>query len=199
MMRNIAIALAAATIAMGGSTLSASALHGQQSGISKGSVSGSLKTHRFGPRSYGFYQEERGLTPREREHARRVWRKAYAETTPREREYFRGVMRERLAGLTPREGEHLGRIMRERLAGLTPREREYLRAALHERLAELTPREREHLGRVVRERMAELTPRERAYFRGIIRERMAVNPSERADITSIERELFYRHGPYGRH
>jgi hypothetical protein len=197
MMRNIAIGLAAATIVMGGSTLSASALHGQKSDISKGAVSGAIKTPNFRSRTYG-YEEERGLTPREREHARRIMREGYAETTPREREYFRGVMRERLAGLTPREGERLGRMMRERLAGLTPREREYLRAALHERLAELTPREREHLRGVLRERLAELTPREREYFRAVIRERLAANPRERADITRIERERYYRHGPYGR-
>ena len=36
MMRNIAIGLAAATIAIGGSALSASALYGQESGIGKG-------------------------------------------------------------------------------------------------------------------------------------------------------------------
>ena len=77
MMRNIAIGLAAATIAIGGSTLSVSALYGQESGISKGSMSGSVKSHRFGPRTYGFYDEERGrgnrfseLTPIQRERLR---------------------------------------------------------------------------------------------------------------------------------
>jgi hypothetical protein len=197
MMRNIAIGLAAATIVMGGSTLSALALHGQKSDISKGAVSRAIKAPNFRSRTYG-YEEERGLTPREREHTRKIMREGYAETTPREHEYFRGVMREHLAGLTPREGEHLARTMRERLAGLTPREREYLRAALDERMAELTPREREHLRGVLRERMAELTPRERQYFRGVIRERLAVNPRERADIARIERERSYRQGPYGR-
>ena len=72
MMRNIAIGLAAATIAIGGSTLSASALYGQESGIRKGSMSGSVKSQRFGPRTYGFYDEERGrgLTPLQRERLR---------------------------------------------------------------------------------------------------------------------------------
>jgi hypothetical protein len=74
MMRNIAIGLAAATIAIGGATLSASALSGQQSGISKG-MSGSAKSHRFGPQTYGFYDEGRGnrfseLTPFQRERVR---------------------------------------------------------------------------------------------------------------------------------
>ena len=59
MMRNIAIGLAAATIAIS-STLSVSALYGQESGISKGSMSRSVKSHRFGARTYGFYDEERG-------------------------------------------------------------------------------------------------------------------------------------------
>jgi hypothetical protein len=49
MMRNIAIGLAA-VIAIGGSALSASALSGQESGISKG-MSGSVKSQRFGPRT----------------------------------------------------------------------------------------------------------------------------------------------------
>ena len=49
MMRNIAIGLAAATIVIGDSTLSASA--GQESGIGKGST-GSVKSHHTGPRTY---------------------------------------------------------------------------------------------------------------------------------------------------
>ena len=47
MMRNIAIGLAAATIAIGGSTLTVSALYGQESGISKGSMTGSIRSDRF--------------------------------------------------------------------------------------------------------------------------------------------------------
>jgi hypothetical protein len=87
MMRNIAIGLAAATIAMAGSTLSASAHYGQESGISKGSMT--------------------RLAPREREHLRGIVHERLAELTPREREHLRGIVRERLAELTPREREHL--------------------------------------------------------------------------------------------
>jgi hypothetical protein len=88
MMRNIAFGLAAATIAIGGSTLSASALYGQESGISKGSMSGSVKSQRFGPRTYGFYDEERGrgLTPLQRERLRGMVRERFAELTPLQRE-----------------------------------------------------------------------------------------------------------------
>jgi hypothetical protein len=46
-MRNIAIGLVAATIAIGGSTLTVSALYGQESGISKGSMTGSIRSDRF--------------------------------------------------------------------------------------------------------------------------------------------------------
>ena len=153
MMRSIAIGLATATIAISGSTLSASALHGQKSGISKGSVSQSAKMHHFGPHTYGFYKEEHGLTPREREHVKRIMHEGFAELTPREREYVRGAVRERLARLTPREREHLKGIVRERLAELTPRERVYLRGVIRERLAELNPRERADIKRIERERI----------------------------------------------
>jgi len=95
MMRNIAIGLAAATIAIGGSTLSVSALYGQESGISKGSMSGSVKSHRFGPRTYN---EERGRGNR------------FAELTPRQRERLRAIMRERHAAeFTPTERQRLYR------------------------------------------------------------------------------------------
>ena len=69
MMRNIAISLAAATIAIGGSTLSVSALYGQESGISKGSMSGSAE-----------------LTPLQRERIIRFARARYEQLTPLERE-----------------------------------------------------------------------------------------------------------------
>jgi len=132
MMRNIAIGLAAATIAIGGSTLSASALHGQESGISKGSMSGSVKSHRFGPRTYGFYDEERGRG-----------------LTPLQRERLRGTVRERFAELTPLQRERLMGIVRERLAELTPLQRERLRGMVRERFAELTPLQRERISRFV--------------------------------------------------
>jgi hypothetical protein len=160
MMRNIAIGLAAATIAIGGSALSASAHYGQKSGISKG--------------AYGFYEGERGrgritgyesnrldgvsLTPREREHVRRTMREGLAELSPREREYLRGAIRERLAGLTPREREHLKGVVRERMAELTPRERAHLRGIFRERLAELNPRERADLRMIERDRLYRRAP-----------------------------------------
>ena len=75
MMRNIAIGLAAATIAIGGSTLSVSALYGQESGISKGSVSGSVKSHHFAE-----------LTPTQRERIISFVRARYERLTPLERE-----------------------------------------------------------------------------------------------------------------
>jgi hypothetical protein len=136
MMRSIAIGLAAATIAMGGSTLSASPLHGHH----KSSI---------GPRAYG-YSEQGRLTPREREHARRVMREGFAELTPREREHLRGAIRERLAGLSPGERAHLRGIVRERMADLTPSERAYVRGIIREHLAARSPHEREDLSRIER-------------------------------------------------
>jgi hypothetical protein len=136
MMRSIAIGLAAATIAMSGSTLSASPLHGHhKSGI--------------GPRTYGYYEQDR-LTPREREHARRVMREGFAELTPREREHLRGAIRERLAGLSPGERAHLRGIVRARIADLTPSERAYVRGIIREHLASRSPHEREDLSRIER-------------------------------------------------
>ena len=103
MMRNIAIGLAAATIAIGGSTLSVSALSGQESGISKGSMSESAKSHRFGPRTYGFNEEERGRSNR------------FGDLTPTQRERLRGMVRERFAELTPKQRERVREFVRERL------------------------------------------------------------------------------------
>ena len=115
MMRNIAIGLAAATIAIGGSTLSASALYGQESAISKGSMS--------------------RLTPSERERLRGMVRERYAELTPLQRERLRGMVRERYAELTPLQRERLRGIVRERFADLTPLQRARIsRFVLGERL-----------------------------------------------------------------
>src|SRR5215470_15684721 len=113
MMRNIAIGLAAATIAIGGSTLSVSALYGQESGISKGSMSGSVNSDRF------------------------------AELTPTQRERLRGKVRERFADLTPMQRERIREFARERFAELTPMQRERLRGKVRERFADLTPMQRE--------------------------------------------------------
>src|SRR6266478_4039654 len=109
MMRNIAIGLAAVTIAIGSSTLSVSALYGQESGISKGSMSGSVNSER------------------------------YAELTPLQRERLRGKVSERYAELTPTQRERLRGKVRERFAELTPTQRERLRGKVRERFAELTP------------------------------------------------------------
>src|SRR5215510_6246563 len=159
MMRHIAIGLAAATIAIGGSTLSVSALYGQESGISKGSVSGAVKSQRFGPRTYGFYDEERGRGNR------------FNELTPTQREGLRGMVRERFAELTPLQRERLRAKARERFAELTPLQRERLRGKVRERFADLTPMQRERVREFVRERIAEFTPTQRERLRGIVRER----------------------------
>jgi hypothetical protein len=146
MMRNIAIGLAAATIAIGGSTLSASALYGQESGISKGSMSRSVKSHRFGPRTYGFYDEGRGLTPLQRERVRGIVREL-AELTPLQRERLRGIARERFAELTPLQRERIRGIVRERFAELTPLQRERISRFVLGRYERLSPLERERLYR----------------------------------------------------
>src|SRR5260370_5753205 len=122
MMRNIAISSPAATIAIGGSTLSVSALYGQESGISKGSMSGSAE-----------------LTPLQRERIRGMVRERYAELTPLQRERLRGTVRERFAELTPLQRERLRGLVRERYAELTPLQRERLRGLVRERYPELTP------------------------------------------------------------
>jgi Protein of unknown function (DUF3106) len=125
MMRYVAIGLAAATIAIGGSTLSVSALYGQESAISKGSMSGSVKSDRFG------------------------------EFTPLQRERLRGMVRERFAELTPLQRERVREFVRERIAELTPTQRERLRGIVRERFADLTPMQRERVREFVRERLAE--------------------------------------------
>src|SRR5712672_895097 len=115
MMRNIAIGLAAATIVIGGSTLSVSALYGQESGISKGSMSGCIKGERFAE-----------LTPLQRERLRGKVRERYAELTPLQRERLRGKVRERYTELTPLQRARLRGKVRERYEQLTPLERERL-------------------------------------------------------------------------
>jgi predicted GNAT superfamily acetyltransferase len=112
-----------------------------KNGISNESASPSAKNQRSEPRTYGFYEEERGrgerLSPRESERLRMRAREHYAE---------------HLAELTPLQRERLRRIAHERYAELTPLEREQLRRMVGERYAELTPLERERLHRFVRER-----------------------------------------------
>ncbi len=156
MMRNIAIGLAAATIAIGGSTLSASALYGQESGISKESMSRSVKSHRFGPRTYGFYGEERGrgkvagYQPDRFDEISRFDRgNRISRLAPLQRERLRGKVRERFADLTPLQRERLRGMVRERYAELTPLQRERLKGMVRERFAELTPLQRERISRFV--------------------------------------------------
>jgi hypothetical protein len=190
MMRNIAIGLAAATIAIGGSTLSVSALYAQESGISKESMSRSVKSHRFGPRTYGFYGEERGrgkvagYKPDRFDEISRFNRgDRISRLTPLQRERLKGVARERLAELTPRQRADLRRITGQ----LADRER--LRAITGGRYAELTWRQRARLSRIARQ-LADLTPLQRERLRGIMRERYE-------QFSPVARER-YRQGPYGR-
>src|SRR5215470_15148078 len=147
MMRNIAIGLAAATIAIGGSTLSASALSGQESGISKGSMSRSYDEERGGGRVAGYKPDrfdevsrsDRGnrisrLTPLQRERLKGMVRERYAELTPTQRERVRGFVRDRLAELTPTQRERLGGMVRERFTDLTPTQRERIKEFVRDRI-----------------------------------------------------------------
>ena|SRR5215475_12919285 len=151
MMRNIAIGLAAATIAIGSSALSASA--GQERGISKGM--------------------SRSAQP---EHGRGGAREL-ADFTPLQRERLKGIARERLAELSPRQRAHLRRIAgqladRERImaitggryAELTGLQRARLRRITRQ-LADLTPLQRERLGGIMRERYEQFRPVERERYR----------------------------------
>jgi DNA-directed RNA polymerase subunit F len=190
MIRRIAIGLAAATIAITGSTLSVSALQGQESGISKESMNQSVKSHRFGPRTYGFYGEERGrgkvagYKPDRFDEISRFDRgDRISRLTPLQRERLKGIAHERLAELTPRQRADLRRITGQ----LADRER--LRAITGGRYAELTWRQRARLSRIARQ-LADLTPLQRERLRVIMRERYE-------QFSPVERER-YRQGPYGR-
>jgi hypothetical protein len=145
MMRNIMIGLAAATIAIGGSTLSASTLYGQESGKVAG-----YKPDRFDEIS----RFDRG--------------NRISRLTPMQRERLRGIVRERYAELTPLQRERLRAKVRERYAQLTPMQRERLRTKVRERFADLTPLQRARVLRFVRARYERLTPleRERLYRQG---------------------------------
>jgi Protein of unknown function (DUF3106) len=136
MMRNIAIGLAAATVATGGSTLTASAVYGQASSTSEGGMSGPAKSRRF------------------------------AEITPMQHERFRGIVGERFADLTPMQRERISRFVRQRFAALTPRsmQPERLRGIVRERFADFSPMQRERISRFVRARYEELTPLEREHL-----------------------------------
>jgi hypothetical protein len=131
MMRNIATGLAAATIAMGGSTLSASALYGQEN-----SMSG--LGHRFAE-----------LTSMQRKQLRGIVRQHFADLTPMQRERIREFVRQRFAELTPRsmQRERLRAIVRERFADLSPMQHERISRFVRARYEQLTPLEREHLHR----------------------------------------------------
>jgi hypothetical protein len=140
MMRKIAIGLAAAAIAVGGSTLTASARPSYGSmGYSKGSIGKHLGAHhRFGPRTYGMYgKEEREYGPR-----RGYERHGYEPLlSPAERERLRGRILSRLERdplLSPYEKERLrGRILSRLERGeplLSPYEKERLRGRIFSRL-----------------------------------------------------------------
>jgi hypothetical protein len=153
MMRNIAIGLAAATIAIGGSTLSGSALYGQESGISKG-MSGSVQ----GEQSRGVARELADLTPLQRERLKGITRERLAELTPRQRRHLR-----RIAGQLA-ERERLTEITGGRYAELTWLQRARLRRITRQ-LADLTPLQRERLRGIMRERYEQVSPVERERYR----------------------------------
>jgi hypothetical protein len=116
MMRNMAIGLAAAAIAVGASTLSA------ESGVGKGSMGWYVTGDRVAPRTHGLA----GLTPHQRIHLRAILGERYERLSPPERERLMAIAREHVAGLTPHERMRLKANAREHVAGLSPRERERL-------------------------------------------------------------------------
>jgi hypothetical protein len=115
MMRNIAIGLAAATVAIGGSTLTAS-VYGQAGSISQGGMS-EPASHRFAD-----------LTPMQRERIGAFVRQRFAELTPRsmQPERLRAIVRERFADFSPMQRERISRFVRARYEELSPLEREQL-------------------------------------------------------------------------
>src|SRR5215468_5875753 len=177
MMHHIAIGLAAAIIAIGGSTLSVSALYAQESGISKGSMSRSYDEER-GRGGVAGYKPDRFDEVSRSDRGNRT-----SQLTPLQRERLKGIARERLAELTPRQRADLRRITGQ----LADRER--LRAITGGRYAELTWRQRAQLKRITRQ-LADLTPLQRERLRGIMRERYE-------QLSPLERERLYRHGAYG--
>jgi hypothetical protein len=179
MMRKIAIGLAVVTIAMGGSTLSASALHGHKGGISKSSMSKSV-SHRFGPRTYAFSDEEAG---RRIDRERRSDRYAGGYRPDR----FDGVSRhrrgERLAGgYTPDRFEG---VSRSRIARYDRGDRRFDRYDIDRVYDRLSRLERD-LDRLYSDRHAGYDRYSR-YDRG-----------ERLSRIDRERARYYRRGAYGR-
>jgi hypothetical protein len=108
MMRNIAIGLAVATVAIGGSMLSASAAG----------------------REFDWFGGISGLTSHEHQVLKEIDRERVGEFTPHERERYRSAIRDRLAELTPHEQAHLRETFRQRLADLTPLERKRLKGRM---------------------------------------------------------------------
>jgi Spy/CpxP family protein refolding chaperone len=153
MIRSIAIGLAAATIAIGGTTLSVSALYGQESGITKG-MSGSVQ----GEHGRRVARERADLTPLQRERLKGIARERFADLTPRQRRHLR-----RIAGDVA-EREHLSRITGGRYAELTWLQRARLRRITRQ-LADLTPLQRERLREIMRERYPQSSPVERERYR----------------------------------
>jgi Spy/CpxP family protein refolding chaperone len=153
MMRYVAIGLAAATIAIGGSTLSASAVYGQESGISKG-MSGSVQ----GKHGRAVTRQRADLTPLQRERLKGIARERFAELTPRQRAHLR-----RIAGDVA-EREHLHKITGGRYAELTWLQRARLRRITRQ-LADLTPLQRNRLREIMSERYEQFSPVERERYR----------------------------------
>jgi hypothetical protein len=109
--------LAVAAIAVGGSTLSASALQGQKSSISKGSMSRSVTSHRFGPRTFAYSPEaeRRGYYDRDRyERLGRLYERERLGRYEPGRYERRGRLyeRERLGRYEPGRYERFGRYER---------------------------------------------------------------------------------------
>ena len=155
MMHKIAIGLAAATLAVGGPALAASAPHNLTSHSQHGGAH-SARDHSPVGRVYGFEERGERLTPRQREHLRMEIRERVAklidELTPRQRAQLRSIIHEGYAAATPVQRERFRRFVHERYAEFTPREHEQIRRLLASRFGELTPLEREHLGRFIHER-----------------------------------------------
>jgi hypothetical protein len=201
-MRKIAIGLAAAAIAVGGSTLSVSAHHGPMGSYKESSGKGSLgksskshiTPHRFGRHTYGM--EEREYGPRHRYYDRDLERREF------ERRGFGRHSYEPL--LSPFERERLrGRIISrlEREPLLSRGERERLHSRIMSRLEReplLTRSERERL----RSRIAGRLEREEFEERGRYEPRLSQFERERSDRYyrpyRDERERYsYRRPMYG--
>jgi hypothetical protein len=203
MMRKIAIGLAAAAVAVGGSTLSASAHYGPMGSYESGKSH--IPAHRFGHRTYGM--EEREYGPRhgyyDREPERREFERHGYEPllsrTERER------LRSRIASRLERE-PFLSRFEREQFRSRIASRLERGEPLFSRREPLLSQSERERLrGRIISrlEREPLLSPFERERLRGRIisrlkRERLEERGKYAPRLSQLERERYtYRHPMYG--